>query len=43
MSQASNVLGQPLQPCSFDPPTGFYRDGCCHTAPATTGCTPSAR
>lgn len=28
---ASNVLGTPLQPCSFDPVTGWYRDGCCHT------------
>jgi len=26
-----NVLGQPLVPCSFDPLTGFYRDGCCKT------------
>ena len=37
MSQASNVLGQPLQPCSFDPITGFYRDGCCHTGPGDHG------
>ena len=26
-----NVLGGPLQPCSFDPSTGFFRDGHCHT------------
>ena len=26
-----NVLGQPLVPCSFDPLTGFLRDGCCKT------------
>jgi uncharacterized protein (DUF2237 family) len=26
-----NVLGEPLQPCSFDPNTGFFRDGHCHT------------
>lgn len=26
-----NVLGEPLKPCSFDPLTGFYRDGCCNT------------
>ncbi len=26
-----NVLGQPLVPCSFDPLTGFFRDGCCKT------------
>lgn len=37
MSRASNVLGQPLQPCSFDPLTGFYRDGCCHTGPGDHG------
>ena len=28
---ALNVLGEPLQPCSLDPVTGFYRDGCCNT------------
>ncbi|MGX5650205.1 DUF2237 family protein [Hydrogenophaga borbori] len=28
---AHNVLGGELQACSFDPLTGFYRDGCCHT------------
>jgi uncharacterized protein len=26
-----NVYGQPLVPCSFDPLTGFFRDGCCRT------------
>ncbi len=26
-----NVLGQPLQPCSLDPLTGWYRDGACRT------------
>ena len=26
-----NVLGEPLQPCSERPVTGFYRDGCCNT------------
>ncbi len=33
MSQrpALNVLGTPLVPCSFDPLTGWYRDGCCHS------------
>jgi uncharacterized protein (DUF2237 family) len=24
-----NVLGEPLEICSFKPMTGFYRDGCC--------------
>lgn len=28
---ARNVFGEPLVPCSFDPPTGFFRDGCCKT------------
>ncbi len=26
-----NVLGTELIPCSYDPLTGFYRDGCCNT------------
>ncbi|MFM6986184.1 MAG: DUF2237 family protein [Hydrogenophaga sp.] len=26
-----NVLGTELQACSFDPLTGFFRDGCCKT------------
>ncbi len=34
---ALNVLGDPLQACSFDPVTGFYRDGCCHTGPDDVG------
>jgi uncharacterized protein (DUF2237 family) len=24
-----NVLGTELQPCSYDPLTGYYRSGCC--------------
>jgi len=28
---AKNVLGTDLEPCSFDPMTGFFRDGCCNT------------
>jgi uncharacterized protein len=28
---ARNVLGTALVPCSFDPLTGYYRDGCCHS------------
>ena len=34
---ARNVLGEPLVACSFDPLTGFYRDGCCKTGPEDTG------
>jgi uncharacterized protein (DUF2237 family) len=26
-----NVLGTELVPCSYDPLTGFFRDGCCNT------------
>ncbi len=26
---AKNVLGEPLEPCSLKPLTGFYRDGTC--------------
>ena len=39
MSQAGalNVLGRPLLPCSFDPLTGWYRDGCCQTGEQDAG------
>jgi uncharacterized protein (DUF2237 family) len=29
--QAVNVWGDDLVPCSYDPLTGYYRDGCCQT------------
>lgn len=32
-----NVLGGPLQACSYDPLTGFHRDGCCETGPQDLG------
>ena len=32
-----NVLGGELEPCGFDPVTGFYRDGCCRTGPEDLG------
>ncbi|MFZ1726621.1 MAG: DUF2237 domain-containing protein [Albidovulum sp.] len=32
-----NVLGEPLQPCSTDPMTGFFRDGHCNTCPEDRG------
>jgi uncharacterized protein len=32
-----NVLGGPLETCSLDPVTGFYRDGCCRTGPGDLG------
>jgi uncharacterized protein (DUF2237 family) len=28
---SQNVLGKELQPCSMDPLTGYFRDGCCNT------------
>lgn len=34
---ALNVLGQPLEPCSTEPMTGFFRDGCCNTGPMDRG------
>ncbi len=34
---ARNVLGGELEPCSLDPVTGFYRNGCCETGPEDTG------
>jgi uncharacterized protein (DUF2237 family) len=34
---AKNVLGTPLVPCSYDPLTGFFRDGCCRTDAQDTG------
>lgn len=37
IEQTLNVLGQPLAPCSLDPLTGFYRDGCCNTDYEDTG------
>jgi uncharacterized protein (DUF2237 family) len=36
---ALNVLGTPLVPCSYDPLTGWYRDGCCHTDARTPAAT----
>ena len=32
-----NVLGTSLEPCSTDPMTGFFRDGCCRTGPDDHG------
>jgi len=34
---ARNVLGEPLEMCSFKPMTGFYRDGCCNTGREDVG------
>lgn len=32
-----NVFGEPVEICSIDPMTGFYRSGCCHTGPEDMG------
>jgi hypothetical protein len=32
-----NVVGGDLLPCSNDPVTGFYRNGCCSTGPDDAG------
>lgn len=37
LRDARNVLGGPLQACSFDPLTGFERTGCCETGPDDLG------
>ena len=34
---ARNVLGEELVPCSLDPVTGFFRNGCCETGPHDVG------
>ncbi len=34
---AKNLLGTDLQACSFDPLTGYLRDGCCHTRSDDSG------
>ncbi len=37
ISAALNVLGEPLVPCSYDPLTGYFRDGCCNTREDDSG------
>ena len=37
MTADFNVLGGTLEPCSNDPLTGFFRDGCCTTGPEDVG------
>ena len=36
-AQALNVLGTALVPCSYDPLTGYFRDGCCNTDEEDSG------
>jgi uncharacterized protein (DUF2237 family) len=37
MDESLNVLGLPLQSCSAQPLTGFFRDGCCNTGQSDLG------
>ncbi len=37
MDPSLNVLGEALQPCSQDPLTGFFRNGCCDTSDQDAG------
>ena len=37
MDPSLNVLGEPLQTCSLDPMTGFFRNGACDTCAQDTG------
>lgn len=36
-STQPNVYGETLEPCSFNPLTGWYRNGCCETGGDDTG------
>ena len=35
--ESLNVYGEQLEPCSEDPVTGFFRDGCCNTSQEDMG------
>ena len=37
MEPQRNLLGQPLEPCSVEPRTGWFRTGCCETDPTDAG------
>ncbi len=37
LTSGRNVLGGVLAACSFDPLTGYFRDGCCRTRPDDNG------
>ena len=36
-TEVQNVLGTALVPCSYDPLTGYFRDGCCKTDASDAG------
>jgi len=35
--QQRNVFGEPIEVCSLNPTTGFYRTGCCETGSEDVG------
>ena len=37
MDESRNVFGGPLEPCSVDPLTGFFRDGSCRVGGEDVG------
>ncbi len=37
MDESLNVFGEPLDDCSRNPLTGFFRDGCCNTSQQDAG------
>ena len=37
MDEERNVYGEPLQPCSMEPLTGFFRTGACAAGPDDVG------
>ncbi|MBN1236998.1 MAG: DUF2237 domain-containing protein [Gammaproteobacteria bacterium] len=37
MEESINVFGEPLETCSEQPLTGFFRDGCCNTSDQDVG------
>lgn len=37
MDESLNVFGEPLQSCSEEPLTGYFRDGCCNTSDTDLG------
>ncbi len=36
-TESINIFGEPLEPCSDAPMTGFFRDGCCNTGDQDAG------
>lgn len=37
VDKQKNVLGFDLEVCGMDPPTGYFRDGCCNTGTGDVG------